>query len=86
MYNCVPGSHFTPFLKFLARTLLHVEVLGALTLSVMIKEIDVGIACFQVDTLLESFCNDAGITIESAIQGITKLNQIPDLREVFKVS
>ncbi len=22
MYNCIPGSHFTPFLKFLARTLL----------------------------------------------------------------
>jgi len=41
---------------------------------------------FQVDGLLEAFCEDANITVDEAIQGIGRLNKITDLREIFNVS
>ena len=49
------------------------------------------IACFyldefQVDGLLEAFCEDAKITVDEAIKGIGRLNKITDLREIFNVS
>lgn len=40
----------------------------------------------QVDSLLVSFCQDAGISLDEAIRGVQKLEQIPDLKEVFQVS
>ncbi len=40
---------------------------------------------FQVDALLEGFCRDAGITTDQAVKGISRLSQVPDLREVFHV-
>jgi hypothetical protein len=40
----------------------------------------------QIDALLEAFCVDAKITIDEAIKGISRLNKIPDLHDVFHVS
>jgi len=40
----------------------------------------------QVDGLLEAFCEDANITVDEAIQGISRLNKITDLHEMFNVS
>jgi len=44
-------------------------------------------ACsLQVDGLLEAFCEDAKITVDEAVQGISRLNKITDLHEMFRVS
>ena len=41
---------------------------------------------FQIDTLLESFCEDNGLTINDALSGIKQMSDMPDIREVFQVS
>ena len=40
----------------------------------------------QIDNLLESFCKDMKITVDQAVEGINKMSEVPDLREVFHVS
>jgi len=40
----------------------------------------------QVDGLLEAFCQDAALTVDEAVKGISSLNKITDLHEVFSVS
>ena len=40
---------------------------------------------FQVDTLLEGFCQDNKIALDQAIKGVKSMSEIPDLREVFQV-
>jgi len=35
---------------------------------------------------LEAFCEDAKLKVDEAVQGISRLNQITDLHEMFNVS
>ncbi len=40
---------------------------------------------FQVDTLLETFCKDAGITFEEVMHAIDNMKTIDAIKEVFQV-
>ena len=40
----------------------------------------------QIDTLLESFCEDNDLTINDVLSGIKKMSDMPDIRQVFQVS